>query len=277
MHGRHMTKNTILLAFSLIVSVSASATDVVTCPPVSEPSKTKVIRSTSSPHPNVVTVECNSSAATSPPQISNKPSEMAEPPSLDWIDRGLTFLERILATLAWPVVVLTLLVKFRDEIRQLLERIAHLKFKDFELDFQRLKEQAERVQATELQTPRPRADRRLASFEDQLLATVESAPSAAVLLAWTGVEASLSSAVARLAVSPDAPSYRSPLHNIEALKGSSKITRDQESLLNGMRMLRNKLAHDPSATSNISEDQALSYAVAALELIQVLESLHRDG
>jgi hypothetical protein len=135
----------------------------------------------------------------------------------------------------------------------------------------------EKVQAAEPQTLRPRTDSRLASFEDQLLATVESAPSAAVLLAWTGIEASLSSAVARLAISPDAPSYRSPLHNIEALKSGSKITRDQESLLNGMRMLRNKLAHDSSATSLISEDQALSYSVAALELIQSLESLQRDG
>jgi hypothetical protein len=112
----------------------------------------------------------------------------------------------------------------------------------------------------------------LASLEDQILDAVERAPSAAILLAWSGVEAAIAGAVSRLAISPDPPSYRSPMHNIEMLAKNSRLSKKHEKLLHEMRILRNKVAHEKDSMLSISEDQALNYANTAIELIKHFES-----
>ena len=115
------------------------------------------------------------------------------------------------------------------------------------------------------------------SLEDQVLDAVERTPSAAILLAWSGLETAIASAVARMAISPESPSYRSPMHNIDMLTKYAGLSKSHAKLLYELRTLRNKVAHERDSILSITQNQALNYANAAIDMIQHLEHLERNG
>lgn len=192
---------------------------------------------------------------------------------MDWKQ----FIIGIISNIAWPAIALTLLIMFRTELAKIVRRVAHLKYKDLELDFEKVKQQAEGLHL-ELAQEKPVLESPVfTSLEDQILDAVERAPSAAVLLAWSGLETAIASAVSRMAISPDSPSYRSPMHNIEMLARNGRLSKSHERLLHEMRNLRNKVAHEQDAMLSISQDQAMNYATTALDLIKHFESYQRLG
>ena len=195
---------------------------------------------------------------------------------MDWKQ----FISSIIENISWPVVTLVMFFLVRDQIGKLIEKIGHLKYKDLELDFDKVKKQADALSVEKDESIKtiqdPESVRVFNSLEEQILETVEKAPAAAVLLAWSTLETSIASAVSRLAISPESPSYRSPLHNIDMIEKSGEISKQHISLLHEMRSLRNKVAHEQAVSISISEDQALEYSNTALEMVDVLNELKRD-
>ena len=192
---------------------------------------------------------------------------------MDWKQ----FIVGLISSIAWPTVVITFLLIFKSELAKIVQRLAHLKYKDLELDFERVKQHAEELR---LEAPEVRLELQspvFNSLEDQILDAVERAPSAAVLLAWSALESAIASAVARLSISPEPPSYRSPIHNIEMLSKNARLSKKHEKLLQEMRILRNKVAHEHDTMLSISQDQALNYANTAIELIKHFEGYQRIG
>ncbi|PXA02855.1 hypothetical protein DDZ13_14975 [Coraliomargarita sinensis] len=187
------------------------------------------------------------------------------------------FIATIIDSLAWPAVVIVAFFVFKERLGAVLAKLAKVKYKDLELDFEKLREQAKEIESKEpeVNPSEGPSNPTLSSLEDQILNSVESAPSAAILLAWSAVEASLASAVARLAISPESPSYRSPLHNIEVLHKHSGIQKMEIQLLHEMRMLRNKVSHEHETLKRISSEQAEDYTSTAFKLIKILNSLDR--
>jgi len=192
---------------------------------------------------------------------------------MDWKQ----FIASLASSLAWPAVAAVFLFLFRSELARVVQRLAHLKYKDLEMDFENVKREAQELheevarEAPALKSPA------YASLEDQILDAVERAPSTAILLAWSALETAIASAVARLAISPEAPSYRSPMHNIDMLSKYGGLSKRHQDLLLELRTLRNKVAHDPDSMLSITKEQALSYATAAFDLIQYLERLSRKS
>jgi hypothetical protein len=189
--------------------------------------------------------------------------------NMDWKQ----FISQIVSSTAWPLLILIILFVFKNELTKVVQRLAHLKYKDLELEFDKVKQQAEEIHKDvpeELPAPKSFA---LTSLEDQILDAVERAPSAAIMLAWSGLETAMASAVARLAISPEPPSYRSPIHNIEILSKYSGLPGSYSNLLQEMRMLRNKVAHEKDAMMSITQDQALNYANVAIDMMQHLEKV----
>jgi len=185
---------------------------------------------------------------------------------MDWMQ----FIIGIVSNLAWPAVAIIFLVMFKGELSKIVRRIAHLKYKDLELDFEKVKQHAEELHLEMPQVePLPESESpALLSLEDQILDAVERAPSAAILLAWSGLESAIAGAVSRLSISPDSPSYRSPRHNIDMLIKNGRLSKTHDKLLNEMRILRNKIAHEQEAMLNITQDQALNYANTAIDLMK---------
>jgi len=187
------------------------------------------------------------------------------------------FILEYIKALAWPAVAIVILFMFRNEFVKIVQRLAHLKYKDLELDFNKVKQKAEELNKEVLEERPAVKSTVFISLEDQILDAVERAPSAAILLAWSGLETAMASAVARLAISPESPSYRSPMHNIEMLTKYSGLSKDHVNLIQEMRILRNKVAHERDSILSITQDQAFNYASVAIDMIQNLENLKRNG
>jgi len=192
---------------------------------------------------------------------------------MDW----LQFIADLVSSITWPAVALTFLLMFKAELAGIVQRLAHLKFKNIELEFDKVKQQAEDLHLKEAQKSATIENPIFNSLEDQIMDAVERAPSAAILLAWSGLETAIAAAVARLAISPESPSYRSPMHNIEILSRNGRLSKRHENLLLEMRMLRNKVAHEKDLMLSISQDQALNYASTAINLIRHFEGYNRVG
>ncbi|HEY8034419.1 MAG TPA: hypothetical protein VIF37_02395 [Methylobacter sp.] len=194
---------------------------------------------------------------------------------MDWKQ----FISSIIENISWPIVTLIMFFLMRDQIGKLIEKIGHLKYKDLELDFDKVKKQAEAISVEKDKSIKviqdPESIKVFSSLEEQILETVEKAPSAAILLAWSMLETSLASAVSRMAISPESPSYRSPLHNIDMLEKAGLLSKQHILLLHEMRTLRNKVAHEQATTKVISEEQALEYSNTAFEMTGVLNELNR--
>lgn len=192
---------------------------------------------------------------------------------MDWKQ----FIAEIVSSIVWPTVAVTFLFMFKKELAKIVRRLAHLKYKDLELDFEKVKQQAEELHLeTARETPKIESPV-LISLENQILDAAERAPSAAILLAWSGLETAIAAAVSRLAISPDSPSYRAPMHNIDMLTKHGRLSKKHQKLLQEMRILRNKVAHEQESMLSISLDQAMNYAEAAIELIKHFESYQRIG
>lgn len=186
------------------------------------------------------------------------------------------FIALLTGHLAWPVVALIILLNLKGELGSILQRVARLKYKDLEMDFKNLQKISESLPEKTRESLKqfsPAA----ASLEEQVLESVESAPSAAVLLAWSGLEVALASAVSRLAISPGSPSYRSPMHNIEMLQQQGYLSPNQKNAINELRMLRNKLAHEQNTVFSISSKHAKDYAELSIEMAKYLETLKPKG
>lgn len=192
---------------------------------------------------------------------------------MDWKQ----FVANVVSSLAWPTIGAIFLIVFRSELAKIVQRLAHLKYKDLELDFDKVKQRAEELSQEVAREEPALKSPVFTSLEDQILDAVERAPSAAILLAWSGLETAMASAVARLAISPESPSYRSPIHNIEMLSKYGGLSKRHDHLMHEMRMLRNKVAHERDSMISITQEQALNYANIAIDMIQHLEQLQRDG
>jgi uncharacterized protein YutE (UPF0331/DUF86 family) len=191
---------------------------------------------------------------------------------MSWME----FVASLAEHLAWPITAVVMYFLLRERITALVEKVARLKFKDLELDFDKVKQHADAISDATPKIPaRPNESPVFSSLEEQILETVERAPAAAILLAWSTVETALASATARLAASAESPSYRSPLHNIEMLDRQGQITKQQVELLHELKGLRNKIAHESRAVESVTVDQALKYADTAIAMVSFLNGLDR--
>ena len=119
----------------------------------------------------------------------------------------------------------------RSELARIVQRLARLKYKDLELDFDKVEQQAEKLHKEVLEEKPAVKSPVLTALEDQLLDAVGRASSAAILLVWSAFETAMESAVVRLAISPDSSSYRSPVHNIEMLTKDCGLAKGNANLL----------------------------------------------
>jgi uncharacterized protein YutE (UPF0331/DUF86 family) len=197
---------------------------------------------------------------------------------MDWKQ----FFASAIENLAWPITVAVMFFFVREQIGKLIEKLGKLKYKDLELDFSKIKQQ---IPATENLKNDEEVKKGLAiidreskqvfsALEEQIFEAVDSSPAVSILLAWSYVETALSSAVSRADSELDKASA-SPLKNIQLLERGGKLSLQQLELLQEMRTLRNKLAHEVSSELNIHPEQALDYANTAIEMARFLEGIDR--
>jgi len=186
------------------------------------------------------------------------------------------FISSIISSLAWPAIVLIIVFILKNPLSKILISLTNFRYKDLEMEFERLKSSAEALPETIENKIIPENERIIySSIEEQITDIAPRSPEGAILIAWSTIEAAVSSAVMRLAISPEPPSYRSVIHNIENLKKYTDIDNTVFAILDDLRVVRNQVAHARDGRYKVSVEQALSYGKTAEKIIKILQNLKR--
>lgn len=181
-----------------------------------------------------------------------------------------TFVVELIKALAWPGVVLTVVLLLRKQLRALLPLLTKLKYKDLELAFGREAAEA-RAEAAELPPPPGRTLAQLppVSLAVQRLLTVS--PRSAVIEAWREVEeAARDVAISRQVMQPGLGTIP-PGKLANVLAAHNILQPPHLGLFHDLRALRNQAAHVPEFA--LSDEAARDYVGAAARLIEFLRSL----
>ena len=202
---------------------------------------------------------------------------------MDW----LTFISKIIESIAWPVAVVSILVLFKSPFSKVFLGLTNFKYKDLSMDFKRDLVELEEATKDDLEPEEspdlseqdiPEVNNlriKARSKEEEIEQVAIISPQAAIPLAWSMVEDSLLKAVMNLAISADYPPRNSPLKKIELLRKYTPIDDETLHALNKMRMMRNEAAHGKYGNGSISTNEALEYASLAWKMVARLGKLSR--
>lgn len=188
---------------------------------------------------------------------------------MDW----LTFISKLVEALAWPAVVVGVLVFLGKELPNIVRTLRKLKFKDIEMEF------GEAVTALAAETkravPAAKSDAKvLGQPEDvvrsRLRAVAELSPRAAILEAWLQVEAAAAEFI-RKRGSTSLTSMPGPLRILDGLRHAGVLTPPQEAAFEHLRRLRNEAVHTPEA--EFTSVAVSTYIESALAMAAYLEDM----
>jgi hypothetical protein len=155
----------------------------------------------------------------------------------------------LLTGIAWPIALVWVAYLFKGELRSLMHRVSHLKYKDIEAKFESTLADAEaKVIAIDKATSTaPLPDLELNSRLEQLRRIADISPRAAIMEAWVLVE----DAAGKSRFFQGAKSHRvNPKLLVKELVRLGKLPPISESVVDPMREIRNQVAHisdfDPS-------------------------------
>jgi hypothetical protein len=170
--------------------------------------------------------------------------------------------------IAWPVATVWVAYMFKGELKALVARISHLKYKEVEAKFEKgLAEAEAEVQKVERAAPPALPQPERLSQLDQLRRIAEVSPRAAIMEAWVLIETAAS---ASGFVSDVAMSRAHPQLLTEHLARSGKIPVESITLMLKLRHLRNQAAHLPDFA--LSQDEAERYLELAVKISEIIGS-----
>ena len=189
----------------------------------------------------------------------------------------LEFLSSIIGSLAWPGVVITIIIMFRENIAHAIELLEKLKYKDLEMDFGRAVKQLE-VKAKEIDIQIPKEREKIPPDTDSIkildnaeqLAKTFQNP--AIGMAWNAIELEIGLIIKRLNLDNDLRTHDSSVKKLELLSEKGVISDDTQHLLKRMRNLRNFATHFKGTSPDISTDEAIDYIKLARGIIIKLKS-----
>lgn len=176
-------------------------------------------------------------------------------------------LNQIINTLAWPVVVLVIVLVFRKPLSALLTKATKFKYKDLELEFQ---EGIERIKEEEHHTLEDTQEPKSGAVEVDLFDMASVSPSAAVMEAWRSVEGSAKDLINRHGHTPDY-SVETPYKLMQDILIKGEIIEEKRGkVFDELRQLRNKVTH--AETFQVNSDQAVEYVRLALKMKNYLDT-----
>ena len=189
---------------------------------------------------------------------------------MDW----LTFISTVIGSIAWPAVLVGVIVWLRKPLLRLAGSLRSAKYKDIELEWGQKLEQLE-GKADQAKLPEP-GDRPAWVYEspddwtfgDYIERLAPISPRAAISEAWRHVEIALKEAGRRAGNAPPHHFYRL----VKSLREQNRLPRDAAALVEDLRVLRNQAVHSDDA--DIPPERAIEFGRLAERLIA---SLRFDG
>ena len=180
---------------------------------------------------------------------------------------------QLVGTVAWPLTVLLVALLFRHELRSVVKRLSHLKFRDLEATFEKQLEAVE-AKVTEL----PRADHGViavagATPKEPLPETSAISARATILESWIAVKQAIQSLADRAAI---IETGRRNTHKLLGdLQRREMVSKNTREMLDALRTMRNEAAH--TGALDLSKKEAERYRSVAAELVEHLESIEMPG
>lgn len=181
---------------------------------------------------------------------------------MDW----LTFVSKLIETLAWPAVVLVVVALLRKEVRALLAILKKVKAGPVEAEFEREINELKSVADAELpvvEQPAPAT-----SNQNELEQLAQINPRAAIIESWRRLELEARKALSRLGISMNWRDAASPLAHARNLAKSTLLSQEELVLFNDLRNLRNMSVHAEKFSPTL--ESALSYIEVAFRVQQTL-------
>jgi len=152
-----------------------------------------------------------------------------------------TFIIELIKSLAWPTTLLLSILLLRGQLSKVLPLISKLKYREFELHFER--EIAKLKQSAEEQLPETPKDIEHEKVRDRLLQLAIASPQTAVIEAWRHVENRLVEVgrASKIDVAP--PVWTMPMVLAALMLKEGIFTEAQYSMLRSIKDLRNEAAH----------------------------------
>lgn len=181
---------------------------------------------------------------------------------------ALSFISSIVKTLAWPSLLLFLVLFFKEPLAELLQNILSVQYKDLKIDFGR---RLRKVAADAANVLPPTADAEAHVLSNlippkQLFKEIANLdPSAAVLVAWRHLEQASKRASERYGIKP---SWQT-LKVLDSLRAEGRIDQQTYQIFRDMRQLRNQAAHEDA--TNITEAEAIEFAELSIRLAAKLD------
>jgi hypothetical protein len=179
----------------------------------------------------------------------------------------LTFIAEMVKAFAWPTTTLIVVIVFRRQIKTLLSQLKKVKAGPAEAEFDR--ELRELARETEDQPLPTNAVSPSSPERQKLLQLAEINPRSAVIEAWHTVEFAARRVVEAFEPSATVRDLQSSSALLRSLNRHEILNRDEASLFNELRALRNQAVHVPDFSP--AYDAVLNYINLALRLKAALD------
>jgi hypothetical protein len=182
----------------------------------------------------------------------------------------LSFFAEIFKTITWPGTILTIIILLRKEFGELMTELRHLKYKDFEVDFdrhiERIKHDAHAAGLSSFgELNKEQYDQTKILPNERFLRLAELSPSAAVTEVWIDIELAINELGCRHKINK-IYGY----HIMEELLHRGILSDKEIKLCDELKKLSNKIIH--GGILDLSKGQAQEYRQIALSFIERLNA-----
>jgi hypothetical protein len=176
---------------------------------------------------------------------------------------ALTFITKLIESVAWPITTVILVVLLRKPIVNLLPLMKKLTSKEFELEFsQKVSELKAKADITLKEDDKN--IKQDAQASDHLIDLVSYSPRAAIMEAWIELETAAVDVVSSIWNQPNKEVFRN-MSNLGNYLYQNKIFDEiQLSIFNQLRKVRNKSAH--AEELNVNDSDVKAYVQMAVNL-----------
>lgn len=181
---------------------------------------------------------------------------------MDWFE----FISAMTESLIWPVVTIIIVFSLRQPVTELIPLLKKLKYKELELEFSKLKDDA-KIATYDKNGGSASSDNEESFLPLQL---VPFSQRAAIMEAWREVETAAISAAGSFLKSSSNDSLRNIKKLGQDLVQGQIIDENELHIFNKLRDLRNKSAH--AEHLNLNESDAKFYIELASNLIKRIKS-----
>lgn len=184
----------------------------------------------------------------------------------------LSFIAKIIESLAWPASVVIVVAMLKEGIVNLLPKLRQLKYKDLQLEFdesvRKIETQAEAANLPLLETTT--GHEQLRKDKESLFNLAQSYPRAALFEAWVKLEVAIGQGLRNAQVITDGEKRTAKYQPFEGAKVLFAEHPKQFQYFGTLRNLRNKVAH--GEVDAITINSACAFIEMSFRLILFIEN-----